>query len=146
MLPKKPSLLSFLIVAVAFMAMCEYERLGPNKDQQKSREIEQLWAEFPLYPGMVATSSASSSAGRKAYKGTSFRSSAPYEDVKGFYIEKLGAQAWTFKNEKRLSKWGRDRGGRELNWRKGAYELSIEYAGNDNRDWDYGVSISWFEN
>lgn len=50
-----------------------------------------------------------------------------------------------FEKEKRLSEWGRDRGGSELKWRKGEYGLSIEYAGDANRDWDDGISISWYE-
>jgi hypothetical protein len=38
---------------------------------------------------------------------------------------------------------GVDRGGRELKWRKGEYGLSIEYYAN--KDWDYAISISWYE-
>jgi hypothetical protein len=50
-----------------------------------------------------------------------------------------------FEKEKRLSDWGVDRGGRELRWRKGEYELSIQYAGDANRDWDYAIGISWYD-
>jgi hypothetical protein len=145
MSPKRPSLLSFLIVALAFLATCAYEGLSPKRDEQKSKEIERQWADLPVYPDMVPTSSSSSSGGRNAYKGTSFRSSAPYEDVKRFYMDRLGGHGWVFEKEKRLSEWGVDRGGSELKWRKGEYVLSIEYAGNDNRDWDYGIDISWYE-
>jgi hypothetical protein len=94
---------------------------------------------------MVETRSESSSDGRKAYQGKYYRSIAPYDDVKRFYLEKLEGHAWVFETEKELSAWGRDRGGRELKWRKGEYDLSIEYAGKANQDWDYAISISWHE-
>jgi hypothetical protein len=103
---KRPSLLSFLIVALAFLAMCAYEGLGPNRDKQKSKEIEQLWADLPVYRDMVPTSSASASGGRKAYKEAYYRSSVPYDDVKRFYVDRLGGHGWVFENEKRRSEWG----------------------------------------
>lgn len=141
----KPTLLSFLIVCLAFFSMCWYEAIGPNKNKEKSAEVDRLWAEIPVYPGMIATNSASSASGRKVYKGMGFRSQEPYESVKRFYLEKLVAHGWEFENERKLNNWGSDQQGRELKWRRGEYKLSIAYAGSANRDWDYDVSISWYE-
>jgi hypothetical protein len=42
-----------------------------------------------------------------------------------------------------MSDWGRDFGGHYLAFQKAGYKLSIQYAGEANSDWDYGIGISW---
>jgi hypothetical protein len=125
--------------------MYMYESNGPNKDDVKFKEIEQLWGDMPIYPGMVETNSSSNSAGRKAHLSKNYTSPAAYEDVKRFYIEKLTQKGWQFVQEKQLSDWGRDVGGRDLEFRNGEYELGVSYAGEKaDYGWNYSVGIYWY--
>jgi hypothetical protein len=78
----------------------------------------------------------------KAFISRTFRCKTSYEVVKGFYLERLGEDGWQFAGERQLKDWGRDVGGRELKFRRGEYEATIDYAGEKaDYGWDYGIGI-----
>jgi hypothetical protein len=43
-----------------------------------------------------------------------YASSAPYEDVKGFYLSEMRQRGWAFEVEEPIEDWGREFGGRVL--------------------------------
>src|SRR5712691_6052747 len=45
---------------------------------------------------------------------------------------------WQLARERQLKDWGRDLGGRELKFRRGDYEATVEYAGERA---DYGMGL-----
>jgi len=72
-----------------------------------------------------------------------YKSGAGYDEVRGSYEGELVGQGWQFVEEKRLSDWGRDKGGRALTFIKGEYRLTLEYTGdNSDGQWDYSISLS----
>jgi len=93
---------------------------------------------------MVEVSNSTSSGFGKAFVSKSFRSKASYDEVKRFYVEHLTQEGWQLVEERNLKDWDRDLGGRELGFRRGDYEVTIEYAGEKaKRGWDYGIGIGW---
>jgi hypothetical protein len=64
--------------------------------------------------------------------------------VKHFYLSELRRLGWAFAKESEIKDWGRDFGGRELNFTNGDYYLSIQYAGEKaDYDWNYTTAIGW---
>ena len=93
---------------------------------------------------MVEVNSATISSTGKAYVSKTFRSRASSDDVKRFYLERLSQNGWKIVDERQLKNWGRDVGGRELKFRRGDYEVTIEIAGEkSDYGWDYGIGIGW---
>jgi len=94
---KVASLVGFLVVVAFYMAMSTFEaRVGQNADRRKYKEIEQLWSELPIYPGIVQIDSSSNSIAQKAHIEKKFKSDAPYEEVKQYYINNLRDKGWQF--------------------------------------------------
>jgi hypothetical protein len=93
---------------------------------------------------MKQVDSFQSSGFRKAFVSRGFSSEARYDDVKLFYMGELTKEGWKFANERKLKNWETDLGGRELKFRRGEYEITIEYAGERaDYGWEYGVGIGW---
>lgn len=60
------------------------------------------------------------------------------------YMDEAKKNGSVFVNEETVSDWGRDFGGKLLNFSKGDYTLSIQYAGEKaDYGWDFGVSLTW---
>lgn len=99
---------------------------------------------FPLYPGMLEVDNSTASGFGKAYISRGFRCKASYDDVKRFYLERLTKDGWQLSSERPLKEWGHDLGGWELEFRRGDYEATIDYAGERaDYEWDYGIGIGW---
>jgi len=76
-------------------------------------EVERLKSTFPAYPGFVQLPNNFRVASPNIVAlSLSYKSDAPPEDVKRFYTEKLAADSWQLVDDKRLSDWGLDVGGR----------------------------------
>lgn len=143
---KVASIVGVLLVVALYMAVSTFEaRVGQNADGHKYEEIEQLWNDLPIYPGMIEIGNSSNSVARKAHIEKKFKSDAPYDEVKQYYINKLRDHGWLFERERQLTNWGRDQGGRELKFRNGERDLTIEYAGTAGFGWDYGIGIYWYQ-
>ncbi len=107
-------------------------------------EVERLKSKFQAYPDFVQIPNNFRVASPHiAALSLSYKSDASPEDVKRFYIEKLGTDGWQLVDDRKLSDWGRDMGGHQLEFRKGEYQIAIEKGGRNNDDWDYGINFSW---
>jgi len=107
-------------------------------------EVERLRSNFPAYPDSTQIPDNFRVASPNiAFLGLKFNADASLEDVKRFYIGKLTLDGWQLVSDKKLSDWGRDMGGHQLEFRKGEYQIAIERAGRNNDDWEYGVNFSW---
>jgi hypothetical protein len=112
------------------------------QDRARLDEVKRIWTAFPLYPQMQEVDTSTGSGFGKAFISRTFRCKTSYEVVKGFYLERLGEDGWQFAGERQLKDWGRDVGGRELKFRRGEYEATIDYAGEKaDYGWDYGIGI-----
>jgi hypothetical protein len=124
------------------MGGCVYIKPDPPPPQMS--EVERLRSIFPVYPGFVQTPNDFRVASPNVVSlSLSFKSEAPFDDVRHFYVEKLTPEGWQLVKERQLSEWGRDVGGRSLEFRRGEYHIAIEKGGRNNDDWDYGINFSW---
>ncbi len=118
--------------------------LKPSPPPPQMSEVESVRAAFPIYPDFVQIpDNFRVAAPNIASLGLKFKSNAPFEDVKRFYVEKLTRDGWQLEEDRKLSDWGRDMGGRLLEFQKGEYQISIEKAGRNNNDWGYAINFSW---
>ncbi len=110
----------------------------------KLKEIGQLWATVPIYPGMVEASTSSSSEG-EVWIDRNYKSDAPFDEVRRFYTEKLTHAGWQVVGDTEVKDRGRFRGERLVEFRKGEYELDLQYAGERKAEigWDYSIDITW---
>lgn len=142
-LSKSNSAICALLV-FSVLAIADCENSGGNRDGSKYREIQQLWSGIPLYPGTVEVSQGWKSQPSNAYLSKSFKCTVSYDDLKSFHIEKLTKEGWEFLGEKPITRWFQDKGGHELDFRKGDYVLNLEYAGEKaHYGWDYGITVAW---
>lgn len=117
---------------------------SPAQDRARLMEVNRIWSAFPLYVGMVEVNNSTASGFGKAYVSKTFRCKATYDDVKRFYVEHLSQDGWQLVGERQRKDWERDLGGRELEFRRGDYKVTIEYAGEkSDYEWDYGIGIGW---
>jgi len=118
--------------------------IQPSPPPPQMAEVERLKSKFQAYPDFVQIPNNFRVASPHiAALSLSYKSDASPEDVKRFYIEKLGTDGWQLVDDRKLSDWGRDMGGHQLEFRKGEYQIAIEKGGRNNDDWDYGINFSW---
>ncbi len=107
-------------------------------------EVERLRNIFPVYHDFIEVPHQSRFARSDlASVGRGFKSNAPYEDVKRFYVEKFTPDGWQAVQDEKLFYLGVDLGGRELIFQKGEYLITIQKGDKYNSDWDYVVSFIW---
>ena len=110
-------------------------------DNPALNEVKQTFSDLPLYPGMVEVDHSATWGNNVSY-GKTYKSSAAYDDVRRFYVDNLTGAGWELAEERPMSDWWRDLGGRYLRFRRAGYEFSIQYAGKDaSYGWDYGLDI-----
>ncbi|GMA98210.1 hypothetical protein [Pelosinus sp. IPA-1] len=79
-------------------------------------------------------------AGVSAY----YRSNKSYSEIHSYYVAEATKKGWTFISEDTVGDWGKDVGGKTINFRKGDYTLSIQYAGEKaDYGWDLAVGLGW---
>ena len=137
-------LVGLLIVAVVCILAYFAKRHSPNKDDAKLYEVRQLYSQLELPPDFNETGSDFMSKAELAQEGKYFSSKAKYEEVKGFFVQHLTPTVWVLVEDRSMTDWGRDLGGRQLKFRKGEYWIVIEYAGEKAADhWNYAVGVEW---
>jgi len=116
---------------------------GAGRRSAELADLEKLWSTIRTHPEFSQVDQGSLQNNRVAMLIRNYKSGAGYDQVKGFYEHELVGQGWRLVEEKRLSDWGRDKGGRSLTFSKGEYRLTMEYAGdNSGGQWDYSISLS----
>jgi len=137
---KTKSILPFLLI----LLVNGCASIQPSLPPPQVAEVERLKSTFPAYPGFVQIPNDFRVVSPNIVAlSLSYKSDALPEDVKRFYIEKLAADGWQLVDDRKLSDWGRDMGGQQLEFRKGEYQIAIEKAGRNNDDWDYGINFTW---
>lgn len=135
-----------LITIALLFGVCDRDPDGNNKDDSKTREIERLWLALPIYPGFAENDTFRVSRGQNARISHQYVSSAPASDVQAFYMREASAQGWVFVRQKKLTDWGRDFGGFELQFKKSDFTMDITYAGaKADYGWNYSIGIQWYD-
>jgi hypothetical protein len=142
----KPTQVLSVVLAIAILVpLTNCKRYSPNRDDVKLKEVERLYNALPIYAGFQAIAGSSYSKSMLASVSKSYRSDAPYDDVKNFYSARLIPEGWQLSKERNLKDWSRDYGGRELTFEKGEYSVVIEYRGDRaiDPDWNYAINVGW---
>ena len=101
----------------------------PLKDDPKYKEMQQLYATLPVYPNSHESSDFGGSHGSFAYYGKYYEADLNYEELKRFYLEKLPSLGWEFDTEEEFSmSWFGKNEGKELNFLRGEYKVSVAYV------------------
>jgi hypothetical protein len=133
-------LLSLVLVGICIAGSCTPAR------NPRLEEVQKIWQELPIYPGMTEVEGGMTMSGfDKAHISKHFKSAAAYNEVKRFYEENLTKDRWQFVREDQLKTFGgKLSGGQEVEFRRGEYKLTIEYAPEDlGYGWNYGIGVSW---
>jgi hypothetical protein len=100
--------ISSLLILLA--SGCAY--IKPSHPPAQMSEVERLRSNFPVYPDFVQIpDDFRVAAPNIASLSLKFKSDAPLDDVKRFYIDKLIPNDWQLVEDRKLSDWGRDMGG-----------------------------------
>jgi hypothetical protein len=98
----------------------------------------------PVFPAAVEVGDMERSGAGTAIVGRRYKSSATYQDLKKFYLERLLAEGWEFHRERPLPASNASTVERLLEFCKGEYSLTVQFAGRDaGYGWDYTVDIVW---
>jgi hypothetical protein len=117
---------------------------SPNRNDAKFKESERLLRTVPIYPNSELVDTSGASKDRVAGVGRGYKSSASYDALKQYYMDKLNALGWQYQGDHIVFDWGRDLGGRELSFQQGEFELNIQYAGEKaDYGWNYAINITW---
>jgi hypothetical protein len=118
---------------------------GPTKqDAARLEEVKAIWAHLPVDSRLQEIGSSTTSGFGKAMISKRFRSDAPYDEVKRFYVEHLTAEGWSIVSERQMNGSGSNFGGYHLEFHKGDLDLGIEYSGEKaNYGWQYAIAVSW---
>jgi hypothetical protein len=139
-------IVAVILIFVLQALMPDWNRQqSPNRDDVKLKELRELAAKTPIYPGFYEVWETSSSRNINAGLYKSYRSSASYDDVKRFYSEILLTKGWTILEERDLKSFLVTHEWKELTFKKDDLSISIEYIGRDSIDqqYNYSVSYSW---
>ena len=130
---------------VVFAVFLGYEflvKLPEAKQVTTQLEIE-LNAIAHLPNADVVAHSSSYDPGR-ALVNAKYSTDSRSEDVFKYYDEQLRQHGWQFYQTKGMKDWGRDLGGKLVDYCKGDYEAELFYAGQKaNYGWTYSLDMSW---
>lgn len=117
---------------------------SPNKDDVKLEEIRGIFSSLPIPPGFEERGSSFQSKAENALVTKYFHAGNSYDSVKAFYDQYARDNGWLVGKERSVTDWGRDFGGRQLEFRKGYHSLIISYSGEkSNEDQNYAISVVW---
>jgi hypothetical protein len=134
-------LMFFLHVISSSSCQNDYSEADLNQIDQ----INNLFDEIPVHPGKTELQAQT----KKEVSGTAvvrkYRSNVSFEETRSFYLDRLPGSGWQFTEERELKDRGRHRGERVVEFQKGGFVLSVQFAGNrrESLGWDYAVRLAF---
>lgn len=135
--------LVLILVAVAFTTTCKFGRFSKEVSSEKLKQVEKLANEIPKFPDFQEVGSNLLPKTDTILISKYFVSKAPYEEVGNFYVRLLTDLGWRVVEERPLSVWGTDYGGKELTFIKGELLISIQYEGVRKTGRNYAIAYVW---
>jgi hypothetical protein len=136
----------FYVILFSISLGCS-AHIAANSTGEKMKTVISLLSEVPTYPNSLQVGDLRTiSKPDVALAGKGYKASVSYDDLKNFYVDRLGATNWQVVEERGFSDWGINKGGRELVFRQGEYAIAITYAGERaSYAWDYAIDVKWQE-
>jgi hypothetical protein len=118
-------------------------RRGENHHQQLRTEFSQI-RPLPNASLVGATDNFSPWNSHKALVGAKYATSIPFTEIQAFYSRELDLRGWRIADDRALTDWGKDLGGRAITYCKGELAASLEYVGaKPHYTWTYALDLSW---
>lgn len=117
-------------------------RRGEEHHRQLMREFSAI-TPLPSASVVASTDNFSPWNSHKALVGATYKTSAPYSNIQEFYQRELESKGWYLIEDRPLTEWGKDYGGRQQTYCKGELAASIEYRGASRNGWTYALELSW---
>ena len=128
-----------LVVVVAF-----YARIAEHNSATVQAALEAQLRRLPAPPGAMIQSQSASHKLDSALVGRNYSLASPYGDIRDFYPIELAKRGWQVTGEHRIADWGRDLGGEQLDFCKGLYGASLNFAGpRADSGWTYALFLRW---
>jgi len=116
---------------------------GAKQHQESLQEFQQLRS-LPNATVVSTSDSYSSWNSHRALVGATYRTELPYGEIANFYDSELRSHGWKLASEKPMKDWGKDLGGSELTYCKGAFAATLQFAGTQaNYGWTYAFDLTW---
>jgi hypothetical protein len=141
-----PAVFSLLFAVLTIFGACQ-ANTPDEADVSRVNEIAGFFDDLPIHPSKALKHPHNESDGDTASVAKTYQSDAAFDEVREFYLERLSPKGWQFIEERELKDRGRFRGERVLEFQKGEFVLSIQFAGErrDSLGWDYAVRIAYPE-
>lgn len=117
-------------------------RRGEEQHRQLMREFSAI-TPLPNASVVASTDNFSPWNSHKALVGATYKTSAPFSNIQEFYGRELESKGWYLVEDRSLTEWGKDYGGRELTYCKGTLAASVEYGDEARHGWTYALELSW---
>jgi hypothetical protein len=145
---RKPTLRAILaalsVAVVAAIIIGSDFIINGSKAKQERDELEKEMSLIATMPQAIPQSHHSSAKPRQALVGQSYTTRLGYIDIRAYYDRELSRLGWTLNDEGPIRDWGRDFGGKRVEYCKGEYTASLQYAGeNADYGWTYALELSW---
>jgi hypothetical protein len=136
----------FIIIWIAgFFSFMVYDH--KLHDPEAKRIMESLKDEAVSVAPPPGASDSFWSATHKSHQAlvtSNYATNMSYRELRTYYDRALAAHGWRLIREESIHDWGRDLGGVEADYQKGAYTASLQFAGpKANYGWTYAISFSW---
>ena len=80
----------------------------------------------------------------KVLVGATYTTAVPFAEIQAFYSRELALQGRRLDEDRALTDWGKDLGGRDITYCKGDLAASLQYAGaKSNYGWTYALDLTW---
>ncbi len=143
-------LISVLVIlgvlpVLACMAFLGYEFIIQlPKAQQTQAQLEIEYKAIPPLPNASLVSYDVSHKTSQALVDGTYLTDASFSDILNYYDMQLKQQGWQYHSTTDLKDWGRDLGGKSVEYCKGDYVATLQYAGQlANYGWTYAFDVSW---
>ncbi len=102
----------FVILAIVLIPVFSGCNAGiTNMNSSKTEEIAELLKAVPVHPDKIEINTENYASGSNTSITRKYKSDAPFNRVREFYLEQLKAQGWQLSEERELKDKGRYRGG-----------------------------------
>lgn len=135
-----------MLLAIVLLVFVGDRIINGKRGEEYHRElVAERAAITPLANSTVVgtTDSFSPWNAHKALVGTQYTTSATFSEIADFYHLELQSKGWYLVEDRSLTEWGKDYGGRHQTYCKGELAASLEYSGRAHYGWTYALDFSW---
>ncbi|WP_139025374.1 hypothetical protein [Acetonema longum] len=116
-----------------------------SESMNKENELKNMFHSIKPPPGAVLKDVESIHKTTSASAGGKYITQLTYDEIRTYYDNELKKAGWTFLKEEPLRDWGKEFGGRTIQYKKEDYFLDLDYYGSREKEFGftYELYISW---